>query len=93
MCSSVDFCDTAQANVKAGDQFGQDGCLDQLKAIFALTNPNDPPFTGPACNSGPNCSAPPKNDCGPPCVSGTADCQGHDCNCFGVGDPCKIVTT
>jgi hypothetical protein len=41
------------------------------------------------CSSGPNCSAtakaPPK--CSPPCPT-PATCNGHDCNCLGIGNPC-----
>lgn len=46
------------------------------------------PGTG-QCSSGPNCSAtakpPPK--CAQPCPT-PANCDGHDCNCLGIGDPC-----
>jgi hypothetical protein len=86
MCSSVDFCDAAQANVKAGNKT-QDGCLDQLKVLV-------PGATVP-CTSGPNCSVEFNPDkCSPPCTGGfpTLDCGTHDCNCFGdVSDnPCDF---
>jgi hypothetical protein len=43
---------------------------------------------GGTCTSGPNCSATAKAGCTGPCPGGVPNCQGHPCNCFGIGNPC-----
>jgi hypothetical protein len=85
MCSSIDFCETADAANLAS----QDGCLDQLKTVFA------DPSAVIKCTSGPNCSAKAKADCVGPCLDGVPvfECgnESHDCNCFGTnGNPCDF---